>query len=66
MSTYEPELLAIFQKIFDEIWQQLETQVPLDGRDDRQSELARSIVLAHRRGLKPNAIKEEVLAKMKF
>lgn len=65
MTLHQPELLGLFQRIFDEIWQELEPNLPYDLQDARRSELARRIVLAHRRGLQPEHIKDEVLDEMK-
>jgi hypothetical protein len=65
MATYQPELLGIFQRIFDEIWQELEPGLPHHAHDEHRSELARRIILVHRRGCKPEHIKAEVLREMK-
>lgn len=65
MAIHQPELLGVFQRIFDEIWQELEADLPQEVRDERQSELARRIILAHRRGLKPDRIKAEVQREMR-
>lgn len=65
MARYEPELLGIFQRVFDEIWQELEPNLPQQKLDELRSELARRIVLAHRRGLQSEHIKDEVLSEMK-
>ena len=64
MATDKPELLDIFQRIFDEIWQELEPDLSDGTQEERRSELARRIVLAHRRGLKPDRIKAEVQREM--
>ena len=65
MISYQPELLGIFQRVFDEIWQELEPAPPHHAHDERRSELARRIILAHRRGLKLDHIKAKVLGEMK-
>jgi hypothetical protein len=64
MATDKPELLGTFQKIFDEIWQELNPSLSPEAEDERRSELARRIILAHRRGLKPRLIKAEVRREM--
>jgi hypothetical protein len=66
MTSYQPELLGLFQCIFDEIWEELEPIRPQQKHDELRSELARRIVLAHRRGLEPDHIKVEVLQEMKL
>jgi hypothetical protein len=61
---YEPELLRRFQQIFEEVWQEIEPRILNGGGDEQRSELARLIVLAHRRGLNPQEIKASVLAEI--
>ena len=63
MTSYQPELLGLFQRIFDEIWQELEPNVSQDD-EERRSELARRIILAHRRGLGPDRLRATVLKEM--
>ena len=61
---YEPELLRTFQQIFEEVWQEVEPRTVNGNGDEQRSELARLIVLAHRRGLNPQEIKTAVLAEI--
>jgi hypothetical protein len=61
---YEPELLRTFQQIFDDVWQEIEPRIVNGSGDEQRSELARLIVLAHRRGLNPQEIKASVLAEI--
>jgi hypothetical protein len=64
MAKYEPELLHTFQGIFDELWQELEPRIEKGDGDEQRSELARLIVLAHRRGVESQKIKVVVRAEI--
>jgi len=65
MTWHQPELLGLFQRIFDELWQELEANLSSQDHDEARSELARRIVLAHRRGVQPDHIKAIVLQEIK-
>jgi hypothetical protein len=65
MTWHQPELLGLFQRIFDDIWQELEVNLSSHNQDEGRSELARRIVLAHRRGVPPDHIKAIVLQEIK-
>jgi hypothetical protein len=58
----EVQLLKLLQEIFDEVWQETEPNTEDHNADERRSELARLIILAHRKGLKPDEIKAAILA----
>ena len=57
----EVELVKVLQDIFDEVWQEIEPKTQDHNADERRSELARLIILAHRSGLKPEEIKTAIL-----
>jgi hypothetical protein len=64
VANYELELLDIFQRIFDDLWRELEPRIERGEADEQRSELARLIVLAHRRGVSLKEIKAAVLAEL--
>jgi hypothetical protein len=61
----EPELLAALQAIFDETWQEINTlpghAVTVKDADERRTDLAQMIMLAHKSGVPPERIKAAVL-----
>jgi hypothetical protein len=57
----EVQLLKLLQDIFDEVWQEFEPKTEDQNADERRSELARLIILAHRKGLNPEEIKTAIL-----
>ena len=63
---YGPELLAVLQEIFDQVWQELNSTGYATDRyaDQRRNDLAQMIILAHRSGLQPDEIKAAVLRDM--
>lgn len=65
---FDPEVLAKLQAVFDEVWQEINA---LPGRavtekdaDERRTDLAQMIILAHRSGLPPERIKDAVLGRI--
>src|SRR4051812_25334656 len=64
---FDPESLATLQAIFDGLWQEINA---LPGRavtekdaEERRTDLAQMIILAHRSGLSPERIKDTVLGR---
>ena len=51
----------VLQEVFDDIWQELEPKVDERDTDEQRSELARHIITAYQRGLKPAEIKATIL-----
>jgi len=69
LKTYlEPESLAMLQGIFDEAWRQinaLPARVAAAGEfEERRTDLAQMIMLAHRSGVAPDRIKDTVLGRI--
>jgi hypothetical protein len=60
----QPELVRVLQEVFDEIWLKVEPKVDERDADERRSELAREIIMAHKKGLKPEEIKTAMLEKL--
>jgi hypothetical protein len=60
-----PEVLSALQVIFDEAWQEIKAQpacaVAANDDDQRRTDLAQMIILAHRSGLSRERIKDAVL-----
>ena len=65
---FEPESLAALQAIFDEAWQEINAlpgrAVTAKDADERRTDLAQMIILAHRSGLPPERIKDAVLGRI--
>ena len=64
---FEAESLAALQRTFDEVWHEINA---LPGRaatakeaDERRTDLAQMIILAHRSGIPPERIKDAVLGR---
>ena len=51
----------VLQEVFDDIWQELEPKVDERDTNKQRSELARHIITAYQRGLKPAEIKVAIL-----
>jgi hypothetical protein len=58
-----PELVRVLQEVFDDIWQKVEPKVDERDADEQRSELARQIIMAHKKGLNPEEIKAAILEK---
>jgi hypothetical protein len=56
MPVYEPDHLALFQRVFDEAWQEIGPAVKDSCAESAKTELARLIILA-----KPEDLKTAVL-----
>jgi hypothetical protein len=56
-------LVKVLQEVFDEVWQEIEPKSEGHNDDERRSELARRIILAHQSGLKPHEIKTAILTR---
>jgi hypothetical protein len=63
---FDPESLAVLQSIFDDIWQEISAvpggrAVTANDADERRTDLAQMIILAHKSGVPPERIKAAVL-----
>jgi hypothetical protein len=62
MPKYEPEILGTLQRVFDQIWQEIEPNLDPSDAELKRTEVARMIVLAHRSGVKLEDIRTTVLS----
>ena len=63
---FEPDLLAALQAIFDEAWQEISAMPGAvgDDEDERRTDLAQMIILAHKSGMPLERIKDAVLGRI--
>ena len=65
---FDPESLATLQAIFDDVWQEISAlpgrAVTANDADERRTDLAQMIILAHRSGMPPERIKDAVLGRI--
>jgi hypothetical protein len=62
-SYFAPEVLSALQSVFDEAWQEIQPAFALTAREaeERRTDLAQMIILAHRSGMPPQRIRDAVL-----
>ena len=67
-SYFAPEVLSALQAVFDEAWQEISVQPAFALTDkeaeERRTDLAQMIILAHRSGMPPERIKDAVLGRI--
>jgi hypothetical protein len=51
----------VLQEVFDDIWQELEPRIDERDTDKQRSKLARHVIMAYQKGLKPEEIKAAIL-----
>jgi hypothetical protein len=51
----------VLQEVFDDIWQELESRIDERDTDKQRNKLARHIIIAYQKGLKPEEIKAVIL-----
>ena len=63
---FEPESLAALQAIFDEAWQEISAlpSVVGDDEEERRTDVAQIIILAHKSGMPLERIKVAVLGRV--
>jgi hypothetical protein len=67
-SYLDPEVLSALQAIFDEAWKEINGQPTCDlttkEANERRTDLAQMLILAHRSGMSPARIKNAVLGRI--
>ena len=64
---FDPDLLGQLQAIFDQAWQEIGNNGHSSGKDVERTrtDLAQMIILAHRSGLSPPAIKRAIMERLR-